>query len=208
MPKRESDPPPDKLPELRFKQPHPTSPKPTSPCLATVSPSRNAMMYNASYQWPGAQAGMYNPYMTGYHPMLQGQGMMPQMQGHPMSGQPSPMPQREGDSEELLPFDSSKMKAGRLGHYGYLEGRELAGPPVGYLPAGMQPQTMPPRSGSSMQSQSVSPALPSPSGTQPAPSMAYYDSTPSASAAGSHPASAGMMWGDPGNVPRARYDGG
>jgi len=33
-----------------------------------------------------------------------------------------------GDAGSLQPFDSSKLKQGRMGHYGYLEGRGRVSP--------------------------------------------------------------------------------
>jgi hypothetical protein len=128
--------------KIRFKsQPHPpSSPKP-KPTLAASAPSTSAhiqphrQMYSGG-QWPmSAHTGMYNPYML--NPMM-AQGMMhPQMQG----GQPfsTPVPSQVGThggyENEMRLFDSSKMKAGRLGHYGYLEGR---GKSVARLPTHCQ----------------------------------------------------------------------
>lgn len=36
---------------------------------------------------------------------------------------PAPSQSAATEDKNLKPFDSSKMKQGRLGHYGYLEGR-------------------------------------------------------------------------------------
>jgi hypothetical protein len=38
--------------------------------------------------------------------------------------------QLDAQSNELKPFDSSQMKRGRMGHYGYLEGRGKLGAPL------------------------------------------------------------------------------
>jgi hypothetical protein len=75
--------------------------------------------------------GQFNPYMMGM--------MNPQMGGMIQPQQGLPQPQAPGQAQVqqtgnvgneggggeggLLPFDSSKMKAGRMGHYGYLAGR-------------------------------------------------------------------------------------
>lgn len=72
---------------------------------------------------------------------------------------------------------------------------ELAGPPPGYLPAGMQPQAS---AHGSMPSNARSAARSESPGGAPA---SYYNVP--ASVAGSR-----SMWGDNGNAPRARYDGG
>lgn len=54
--------------------------------------------------------GMQNPYMMGRDPSVM--GSMPALS------------QSSGtEDKNLRPFDSTKMKQGRLGHYGYLEGR-------------------------------------------------------------------------------------
>jgi hypothetical protein len=48
------------------------------------------------------------------------------MAGHPyaaMYGQMPGAPMQQPAADALKPFDASKMKASRLGHYGYLEGR-------------------------------------------------------------------------------------
>ncbi|WVQ77064.1 hypothetical protein IAR50_006743 [Cryptococcus sp. DSM 104548] len=88
------------------------------------------MMYNP-YQWGGGMAGQG---MYGQDPMMdhnRSMGMAsPSIVG---SGQT----QAGGGGGDLKAFDPTKMKQGRLGHYGYLEGRELAGPPPGYAPAGI-----------------------------------------------------------------------
>ncbi|KAK8850648.1 hypothetical protein IAR55_004567 [Kwoniella newhampshirensis] len=138
------------------------------------------MMYNP-YQWeammghggyPGMQGGPFNPYM-----MMGSQQQQSMMAGgSPGLGQMNP-----AADLGVKPFDSSKMKQGRMGHYGYSEGR---GPPVGQLPAGFQASQSP-----MAQSQGGSVAA---GGT---PSSAYYQGRSS------------MGWGDPGSGPRARYDG-
>ena len=81
---------------------------------------------------------MYNPYMS-----MMGQGGFPGMNGmngmggaqygHPMMGMmgQNPMmaaggmatPGVQAGEGGLKPFDSTQMKRGRMGHYGYLEGR-------------------------------------------------------------------------------------
>ncbi|AFR98286.1 hypothetical protein C343_06263 [Cryptococcus neoformans C23] len=153
----------------------PVMPIPSSP-LNPNPPSRsNMMMYNP-YQWGGGMMGgqgvgypgMQNPYMTGRDPSV-------------MGSMPAPSQSAAGtEDRNLRPFDSSKMKQGRLGHYGYLEGRELAGPPVGHLPAGIQSQYS-----SSQAGHGTLPAGPC--------STASYQGNGS--------------WGDMANIPRARYDG-
>lgn len=63
-------------------------------------------------QGMGGMQGGYNPYMMMGQ---QQQGLMGQQQGM-MGGM-------AGQDGGLKPYDSSKMKQGRMGHYGYLEGR-------------------------------------------------------------------------------------
>lgn len=57
----------------------------------------------------GSMQGAFNPYST-MMPAAMGQSMMPTGMGM-------------GGEDSLKPFDSSKLKQGRMGHYGYLEGR-------------------------------------------------------------------------------------
>lgn len=55
--------------------------------------------------------GMHNnPYMMGRDPSV-------------IESMPAPSQSAATEDKNLKPFDSSKMKQGRLGHYGYLEGR-------------------------------------------------------------------------------------
>lgn len=131
-------------------------------------------------------------------------GVPGMMAGHPYAAMYRQMPgaaMQQPAADALKPFDASKMKASRLGHYGYLEGRgewvglaelssELAGPPPGYLPAGMQPQQA---------SSNVTNSVPMKS-PAPVASTAYYPM--------SAPASQMSAWGDDSNMPHARYDGG
>ncbi|WVN89062.1 uncharacterized protein L203_104278 [Cryptococcus depauperatus CBS 7841] len=117
--------------------------------------------------YPGAQVGMqgnHNPY-----------AMMARSHSTPAQSQPV------GTDESYKPFDPSKMKQSRLGHYGYLDGRELAGPPVGHVPAGIQPgaQNMSPQNGKSAVG-------------------ASFTENVQGSVSG---------WGYPAENPRARYDG-
>lgn len=147
------------------------------------------MMY-PQYGWgmmgPGSMMGV--PGMMAGHPYAAMYGQMPGA-----ATQPS--------ADALKPFDASKMKASRLGHYGYLEGRgewvnrtglslELAGPPPGYLPAGMQPQQAGSNATGSVPIKSPAPVA----------STAYYPM--------SAPASQKSAWGDASSMPHARYDGG
>lgn len=100
--------------------------------------------YMAMMSMPGHQGqGQGQGQMQG---QMQGQGQMPgqQVQGQilpqqSMSGMPVPAgsiaPSQSASAmgpspasaparnEAIKPFDAGKMKAGRLGHYGYLEGR-------------------------------------------------------------------------------------
>jgi hypothetical protein len=157
------------------------------------------MMMYPQYGWGmmphgGMMGGMGQPGMMGGYPFgAMGQGQ--QMPGAMTGGYPV-----AGGEGSFKTFDPTMMKQGRLGHYGYLEGRgrwqtrveliaELAGPPPGYLPAGMQPQ----------------PQAPSPShaGKAAPPvtaSTAYYPMSAAQSQQGA--------WGDASSMPRARYDGG
>nr|XP_019050790.1 hypothetical protein I302_01233 [Kwoniella bestiolae CBS 10118]OCF29720.1 hypothetical protein I302_01233 [Kwoniella bestiolae CBS 10118] len=163
-----------------------------------------SMMYNNPYQWGGAQGGNgmmpggYNPYM-----MMGGGSQAGSTMNGPTAGGSAAgtISARGGAPSEggMQAFDSSKMKQGRMGHYGYLEGRELAGPPVGFLPAGVQPE------------QYDSPAAPSNNQISPSHRAAstagqsYYTAPPSQGGGGS--VNGSMAWGDSGNTPRARYDG-
>ncbi|OCF38929.1 hypothetical protein I317_07266 [Kwoniella heveanensis CBS 569] len=147
------------------------------------------MMYNP-YQWGGGMMGGnqgYNPYM-----MAGGSPAQSTMAG----GAASASGQSQGELA-MKPFDSSKMKQGRMGHYGYLEGRELAGPPVGYMPAGMQPQM------SGSQASQISPSRAA-SAAAPNSTVYFPGGSTTGSAAGG---SSAMAWGDPANTPRARWDG-
>lgn len=59
----------------------------------------------------GGYPGMHNNgYMMGRDPSVIG-------------AMPAPSQCAATEDKNLKPFDSSKMKQGRLGHYGYLEGR-------------------------------------------------------------------------------------
>lgn len=64
----------------------------------------------------GIAGGMgMNPYQ-----MAQSQGQF----GHAQHvGSTAGSPQTDSMGNELKPFDSSQMKRGRMGHYGYLDGR-------------------------------------------------------------------------------------
>lgn len=83
------------------------------------------MMYNPYQQYVGGGGGYggmqapYNPYMgmDGQNPMMAA--------GGGASGMTSPDGMVGGVGLEggLQPFDSSKLKQGRMGRYGYLEGR-------------------------------------------------------------------------------------
>ncbi|OCF78948.1 hypothetical protein I204_00892 [Kwoniella mangroviensis CBS 8886] len=156
------------------------------------------MMYNNPYQWGGQSAngmmsGGYNPYMmpgstmNGFTPSNAGGGGAMSAQSGMTDG-------------GLKPFDSSKMKQGRMGHYGYLEGRELAGPPVGFLPAGVQPEQYHSPSPSAHGQGQISPSHRAASTA----GQSYY-TAPAPSGGGS--VNGSMAWGDMGNTPRARYDG-
>ncbi|KAK6906295.1 hypothetical protein I203_100280 [Kwoniella mangroviensis CBS 8507] len=187
---------PHSLPPLR----HSTTPLSLSSPLTRppITPRANSMMYNNPYQWGGQSAngmmsGGYNPYMmpgstmNGFTPSnAGGGGAMPAQSGMTDGG--------------LKPFDSSKMKQGRMGHYGYLEGRELAGPPVGFLPAGVQPEQYHSSSPSAHGQGQISPSHRAASTAR----QSYY-TAPAPSGGGS--VNGSMAWGDMGNTPRARYDG-
>ena len=103
----------------------------SQPVTQPLTPAPNNRM--------GSNPYMGNPYMG----MMGGQGGFPGMNmnmGNPygmMGGMQQPMPHAGGApgaapaagagamgaDGSLLPFDSSQMKRGRMGHYGYLEGR-------------------------------------------------------------------------------------
>jgi len=73
------------------------------------------------------QMGM-NPYMMQQQLQQQQQQMMPnqfqgQGQGQGAASMGGGSGQLDAQGNELKPFDSSQMKRGRMGHYGYLEGR-------------------------------------------------------------------------------------
>jgi hypothetical protein len=71
------------------------------------------------------QMGM-NPYMMQQgHPQMQGGmgGSQFQGQGQMCPGSGASSMQYDANGNELKPFDSAQMKQGRMGHYGYLEGR-------------------------------------------------------------------------------------
>ncbi|RXK41032.1 hypothetical protein M231_01663 [Tremella mesenterica] len=158
-------------------------------------------MTGAVYGRPGlVPNGMYNPYMSGWG--MGGMNPYMMMGQHPMGvtspgAGPTPGPgqgmgmgmgmgQGMGGEGVMQAFDPGKMKQGRQGHYGYLEGRELAGPPVGYLPAGVPPTLHK-----------------SPSHSSPPPTAQQQPVYP-ASVAPSQPQTS---WGDSTVRPRARYDG-
>jgi hypothetical protein len=216
----------------------PTRIMPFAPSLIPSSvppptPNSNQMMgYPQQGGWGmGSMGGMGgmgqmggNPYMMQQgHPQLGGSMAQSQVQGQMGQGAGSgtgtgaSITHLDANGNELKPFDSAQMKQGRMGHYGYLEGRgmclltsvkrdadssELAGPPVGYLPAGMQPPgPVSPSQGRS----NISPGSANPmSGAGPV--------HPTGSIAGSgqysQSGASGSMWGEGGNMPRARYDGG
>ncbi|WWD20823.1 hypothetical protein CI109_105300 [Kwoniella shandongensis] len=150
------------------------------------------MMYNP-YQWGGMMGhpGMpYNPYMMMGGQQQHPSGMVANNMNMPGGYAQSTAPAASDPGLGMKPFDSSKMKQGRMGHYGYSEGRELAGPPVGQLPAGVpQHHTISPMT----QAQSRRGGSVAGGG---APSSSYYQGSSSMAA-----------WGDQGVSPRARYDG-
>lgn len=85
------------------------------------------MMYNPYQPW-GMMGGM-----SGMGPMgIQAQGGNPYMAAmmaqqnqsqNPVQGVAPGQGQGGGGDGGLMPYDSGKMKQGRMGHYGYLEGR-------------------------------------------------------------------------------------
>jgi hypothetical protein len=71
------------------------------------------------------QMGM-NPYMMQQgHPQMPGGmgGSQFQGRGQMAPGSGASSTQYDANGNELKPFDSAQMKQGRMGHYGYLEGR-------------------------------------------------------------------------------------
>ena len=68
------------------------------------------------------QMGM-NPYMM--QQQQHQQQMMPNQHqgGHGVASMGGSSVQVDAQGNELKPFDSTQMKRGRMGHYGYLEGR-------------------------------------------------------------------------------------
>nr|XP_019007825.1 uncharacterized protein I206_07459 [Kwoniella pini CBS 10737]OCF46606.1 hypothetical protein I206_07459 [Kwoniella pini CBS 10737] len=166
------------------------SPLPTSPLARPALIGRaNSMMYNNPHQW--SQGSSHGTTQQGYNP-----GMVMGGHQHGSMGMSAPSAASSATEGAMRPFDSAKMKQGRLGHYGYLEGRELAGPPVGFLPAGVDPDQYSP---------------PAPAG-QIAPTHrnagnAAYNQSYYSSPSQADSANGSMAWGDMGNTPRARYDG-
>ncbi|CAD6567977.1 MAG: hypothetical protein TREMPRED_004145 [Tremellales sp. Tagirdzhanova-0007] len=200
----------------------------------------------AAYEQPMNQATPYGG--VGYG--LSGVGAMGPMQGISMMGTPMgggmygmrgmggmgmggmAHSGRGGMVGGLQPYDSSKMKQGRMGHYGYLEGRELAGPPPGHMPAGMPHGSHrhdPPRSDSTYApTSSQSRTKPSTSDyvSPNAPVSSGYYSSPTEYSPDMHRThgqphtQSKVALGDPGHTPypvhapfpghtpRARYDGG
>nr|XP_018259857.1 uncharacterized protein I303_07929 [Kwoniella dejecticola CBS 10117]OBR82015.1 hypothetical protein I303_07929 [Kwoniella dejecticola CBS 10117] len=143
----------------------------------------NSMMYNNPYQW-GQGGGNGSMMQHGQNPYaMMGYGA----QQSASMGMSAPSGTGSLVEQGMKPFDSSQMKQGRLGHYGYLEGRELAGPPVGFLPAGVDANQY--NSPGAGQASQISP------------------SHRAATGSGSGSVNGSMAWGDSGNGPRARYDG-
>ncbi|ODN77910.1 hypothetical protein L202_05016 [Cryptococcus amylolentus CBS 6039] len=149
----------------------------------------SSMMYNP-YQWGGGMGGgMMGHGQNGYPGGQSMYGQQSMMDGNRSMGMGSPSVMGSGQAQaggggDLKAFDPTKMKQGRQGHYGYLEGRELAGPPPGYAPAGIAPASSP--------------------GTATATSHRGGSTVGPPSSAGH---GAGSSWGDSSNNPRARYDG-
>ncbi|WWC92433.1 uncharacterized protein L201_007391 [Kwoniella dendrophila CBS 6074] len=187
----------------------PHSPKPHNQPLSRPSPHplQSSPLPSSKFKRPSlgprSQSMMYNPYQQQWPGMMQG-SQIPQMQmgGSQIGSAAMSVHSGAGSNatENLKPFDSSKMKQGRMGHYGYLDGRELAGPPPGYMPAGVQAdQYQPPSSGNR-----VSPSHRGGSTS----GQSYYQSSPSqAGSVDSRGDNGSMGWGDVGNTARARYDG-
>ncbi|ORX40827.1 hypothetical protein BD324DRAFT_647733 [Kockovaella imperatae] len=207
-------------PQSRTVPPPPsTHPPPLAiaPSTGAVNlPSRANMMAFNPYMGmmggaPGAGSysnmGMGGPFdprmsMIGQYPMMSGMGgPMPHAGGTPGVGPGSGAMNSDGS---LKPFDSSQMKRGRMGHYGYLEGRELAGPPPGHLPAGMSPMYDQGLSTQGPTSQIMGSPTDTGSGTAPS-SAGYYPQTAAGGATGR--TGPKTSWGDPNVGPRARYDG-
>lgn len=104
-------------PTRRHHRQCPVSPISPSPLNPNPSPRSNMMMYNP-YQWSGMMgqgAGYPGMHNNGY--------MVGREQPSVIGSIPAPSQSAATENKNLKPFDSSKMKQGRLGHYGYLEGR-------------------------------------------------------------------------------------
>lgn len=68
--------------------------------------------------------GMGNPFAINQQQQQQGPGLSPgSMGGGGAGGRGSASAFTDQQGNELKPFDSGEMKKGRLGHYGYLDGR-------------------------------------------------------------------------------------
>ncbi|WWC65318.1 uncharacterized protein I303_107936 [Kwoniella dejecticola CBS 10117] len=175
------------------------SPLPTSPLGRPPLVGRaNSMMYNNPYQW-GQGGGNGSMMQHGQNPYaMMGYGA----QQSASMGMSAPSGTGSLVEQGMKPFDSSQMKQGRLGHYGYLEGRELAGPPVGFLPAGVDANQY--NSPGAGQASQISPSHRAASNAGH--NQSYYPSPPQAGS-GSGSVNGSMAWGDSGNGPRARYDG-
>ncbi|KAL7422973.1 hypothetical protein Q5752_002271 [Cryptotrichosporon argae] len=164
--------------------------KSSKPSKPGKQPSAQDMAESFGYDPSSMGSYAYQPMMAGGMGGMSGMGAYGMM-GYPymanmgmgqMAGQGAQAGISQlGGQEALKPYDSGKLKQGRMGHYGYLEGRELAGPPPGHLPAGMQPQ-------------------PSPA-SRPGMSPLTAQSAPQSQAGASMSA-----WGDQ-RIPSARYDG-
>lgn len=89
----------------------------TSTLLTPTLPHRNMMMYNP-YLMMGQQGGF-----PGMGPMNAMMGMMGPGQMMSMNGMPGGGPMAQASQDGMKPYDSTQMKRGRNGHYGYLEGR-------------------------------------------------------------------------------------
>ncbi|WVR08710.1 hypothetical protein IAU60_005768 [Kwoniella sp. DSM 27419] len=148
------------------------------------------MMYNP-YQWYAGQG--YNPYMMMGHESGQA-GLL----GHSATDVGT-----GGGGNDVQAYDPTKSKMGRMGHYGYLEGRELAGPPPGYMPAGVQPQVSQSAPGRTQVSPSRAISIP-PSSTVHFPGSSMNGSV---FGSGAGDGASAMAWGEPNATPRARYDG-
>ncbi|WRT70806.1 uncharacterized protein IL334_007805 [Kwoniella shivajii] len=166
-----------------------TTPLPPSPLTRPPIISRaNSMMYDP-YQWGNAGVGSGNMMQGGYNPYMVVSGNQAgSTMDHTRPTSARSVSHADGG---LRPYDSSMMKQGRMGHYGYLEGRELAGPPPNQAPAGWSPAA---------HQNHISPY----NRPENVARSAYYPGSQAGSAAG---AGGSMAWGDGGNTPRARYDG-